>query len=174
MKRTSLRATSCVALLVGLIVLPAFCLARDSIIRARFGYDGVADCEQPSVRNMPVRVEGVGTPNVDRHASLDVTGIAMGIAVKREHYDTTLGARPTAAEDGAAALRVVGRHHLQAIRYYPNNSVVADLYVTGNSCVLKIEHRLKPGKRQYTFSSPMGGLAYCERPRTVRTSCEPI
>ena len=105
---------------------------------------------------------------------LIVTGIAMGIAVKREHYDTTLGARPTAAEDGAAALRVVGRHHLQAIRYYPNNSVVADLYVTGNSCVLKIEHRLKPGKRQYTFSSPMGGLAYCERPRTVRTSCEPI
>jgi len=71
-------------------------------------------------------------------------------------------------------VRVIGRSHLQAIRYYPNNSVIADLYVSGNACTIKIDHRLNRGKRQYTFSNPLGGLAYCERPRTVRTSCEPI
>jgi hypothetical protein len=174
MKRTILTGASCIALLVGLIALPISSLARDSIIRAKFGYDGVADCETPAVRDLPIRVEGVGTLSVDRHASLDVTGMAMGIAVKQEHYDTTLGGKPIAAENGAAALRVVGRHHLQAIRYYPNNSVIADLFVAGNSCVLKIEHRLKPGKRQYTFSNPLGGIAYCARPRTIRTSCEPL
>jgi hypothetical protein len=174
MKHTKLNCTSCVALLVGLIFLPISCLAHDSVLRAKFGYDGVTDCEKPSIRNLPIRVEGTGTLSVDRHASLDVTGIAMGIFVKKEHYDTTLGGKPTAAENGAASVRVLGRRHLQAIRYYPNNIVIADLFVTGNSCVLKIDHRLKPGKRQYTFTNPLGGIAYCERPRTIRTSCEPI
>jgi hypothetical protein len=173
MKLTKLNGTFCVALLVGLIVLPVACFAGGSI-RARFGYDGVATCENPSIQDLPVHVEGVGTLSVDRHASLDVVGSTMGIAAKQEHYDTTLGGRPTAAENGAAALRVVGNHHLQATRYYPNNMVIADLLVTGNSCVLRIEHRLKPGKRQYTFTNPLGGIAYCQRPRTVRTSCEPI
>jgi hypothetical protein len=166
--------TSSVAVLFGLIVLPLSCFAQNPVMRAKFGYDGVADCEKPLIRDFAVRVEGVGTLNVDRRASLDVTGIAMGIAVKKEHYDTTLGAKPVEAENGAASLRVLGRRHLQAVRYYPNNSVIADLFVTGNTCVLKIAHRLNPGKRQYTFSNPLGGLAYCARPRTVRTSCEPI
>ena len=172
MKRT--KFASCVALLAGLIVLPISCFAQNPVMRAKFGYDGVADCEKPLIRGFAVRVEGVGTLNVDRRASLDVTGIAMGMAVKKEHYDTTLGAKPVEAEHGAASLRVLGRRHLQAVRYYPNNSVIADLFVTGNTCVLKIAHRLNPGKRQYTFSNPLGGLAYCARPRTVRTSCEPI
>ena len=174
MKRTELNYTACVALLVGLIFLPVSCLAGDAVLRAKFGYDGVADCEKPPVRNLPIRVEGTGVLTVDRQASLDVTGMAMGIAVKQEHYDTTLGGKPTAAENGAASVRVVGRRHLQAIRYYPNNMVIADLLVVGNSCVLKISHRLKRGERQYTFTNPLGGVAYCERPRTIRTSCEPI
>jgi hypothetical protein len=69
---------------------------------------------------------------------------------------------------------VMGRSHLQATRYYPNNNVIADLYVSGKSCTLKITHRLNRGKRQYTFANPLGGLAHCDRPRTVSTSCEPI
>jgi hypothetical protein len=174
MKRIKFSCTSCVALLAGLIVLPVACFAQEPVMRAKFGYDGIADCEKPLVRDFAVRVEGVGTLSADRRASLDVTGMAMGIAVKQEHYDTTLGGKRTEAEFGAASLRVAGRRHLQAIRYYPNNSVIADLYVTGKTCVLKINHRLNPGKHQYTFSNPLGGLAYCARPRTVRTSCEPI
>jgi hypothetical protein len=174
MKRTKLSCASCVAVVAALIVLPVCCFAQEPVMRAKFGYDGIADCEKPLVRDFAIRVEGIGTLSVDRRASLDVTGIAMGIAVKQEHYDTTLGGRRAEAEYGAASLRVVGRRHLQAIRYYPNNSVIADLYVTGKTCVLKIAHRLNPGKRQYTFSNPLGGLAYCARPRTVRTSCEPI
>jgi hypothetical protein len=174
MKRTNWKCAFCVGLLVGLIVLPASCFARDSVLRAKFGYDGLASCEKPPVKDLPIHVEGIGTLNVDRRASLDVVGSTMGLSGRTEHYDTRLGARPVAAKDGAASLRVVGRHHLQAIRYYPNNAVIADLLVVGSTCVLKIEHRLNRGKRQYTFTNPLGGIAYCERPRTVRTSCEPI
>jgi hypothetical protein len=171
---TRLTCASCVALFVGLIVFPASCLAGGAVLHAKFSWEGLADCETPSVRDLPIRVEGVGTLSVDRHASLDVTGSALGIALKTEHYEGTLGSRPIAAEYGTASLHVMGRRHLQAIRSYPNNSIIADLYVTGNQCVLKISHRLKPGKRQYTFSAPFGGIAYCARPRTVRTSCEPL
>jgi hypothetical protein len=173
MGRTKFICTSCIVV-VGLIVLPISSFAEDVVMRAKFGYDGIADCENPQIRDFAVRVEGVGSLTVDRHASLDVTGIAMGLAVKQEHYATTLGSKPVEAEYGSASLRVASRRHLQAIRYYPNNSVIADLFVTGKTCVLKISHRLKPGKRQYTFSNPLGGLAYCARPRTVRTTCEPL
>jgi hypothetical protein len=173
MKQIKLTCTSCIVLLVGLVVMPVSSQA-DSSLRAKFSWDGIATCENPSVQNLPIHVEGTGTLNVDRHASLDVSGTTMGILAKNEHYDTTLGGKPTVAEDGAASVRVIGRSHLQAIRYYPNNSVVADLYVSGKSCTLKIDHRLNRGKRQYTFANPLGGLAYCDRPRTVRTSCEPI
>lgn len=170
---TRLTCTSCFALLVGLSVFSTSCLAGDSVMRAKFGWDGLADCQTPAVHDLPIRVEGVGTLSVDRHASLDVTGMVVGIAIKTEHYEGTLGGKPIATENGTASLRVMGRRHLQAIRSYPNNSVIADLYVTGNECVLKIGHQLKPGKRQYTFPSPFGGIAYCGRPRTVRTSCQP-
>ncbi|HEX3863382.1 MAG TPA: hypothetical protein VHY35_16975 [Stellaceae bacterium] len=171
---TRLICASCVALFIALIAFPAPSLAGGSVIHAKFSWEGTADCVSPSVHNLPIRIEGVGSLSVDRHASLDVTGSAMGFSAKTEHYEGTLGSRPVAAENGTAAVRVMGRHHLQAIRSYPNNSVIADLYVTGNQCVLKIAHRLKRGKRQYTFGSPFGGLAYCSLPRTTRTTCEPL
>jgi hypothetical protein len=67
-------------------------------------------------------------------------------------------------------LHVLGRHSLRAVREYPNNIVVVDLKVTGTSCTIKIENRLKPGKRQYTFTTPLG-LAYCDKPKITKTSC---
>jgi hypothetical protein len=173
MKQIQLIYTFCIALLAALVVMPISGQA-DSSIRAKFTWDGIATCENPPVQNLPIHVEGTGTLNVDRRASLDVSGSAMGVLTRSEHYDTTLGGKPTAAEDGAASVRVLGRSHLQAVRSYPNNSVIADLYVSGKSCTLRIDHRLNRGQRQYTLPNPMGGLAYCDRPRTVRTSCEPI
>jgi hypothetical protein len=93
MKQTKLTCTSCIALLVGLLVMPISSQA-DSSLRAKFSSDGIATCENPSVQNLPIHVEGTGTLNVDRRASLDVSGTTMGILAKNEHYDTTLGANP--------------------------------------------------------------------------------
>ena len=171
---TRLTCASCVALLFGLIALPASCLAAGTVLHAKFSWEGIADCQAPAVHDLPVRVEGVGILSADRHASLDVTGSAYGIAAKSEHYEGTLGKKPMAVENGTASLNVMGRSHLRAVRTYPNNSIIADLYVTGHQCVLKISHRLRSRNRQYTFPNPLGGLAYCSLPRTVKTSCEPI
>jgi hypothetical protein len=169
MQRRNLNCISCVVALAGLFVLPASCLAQKAL-KAKFSVDGIANCEKPAVRDFPIHTEGTGTLAVDRHASLDMSSFAGG----RVHYEATLGGKPTETAGGDASLRVMGRHHLRAVRTYPNNILVADITVRGNSCSLTVENRLKPGKRQYTFTGRFGFVAYCDRPRIVRTSCEPI
>ena len=170
MKNSYFSRMSYAAVVAGLILLPASCLAAGNVIKAKFVYDGVADCENPAVKDFPIHTEGTGTLTIDRHASLDVNSNVAG----HERYETTLGGRPSEAEAGSASLRVLGKHHLQAIRSYPNNLLVADIIVSGNSCSLTVDNRLKPGKREYTFTTRFGGLAYCGRPRVTHTSCEPI
>src|ERR1700753_2903911 len=170
MKNGRFNRMSCVAAVAGLFLLPASCLAAGNVIKAKFVYDGVADCESPAVKDFPIHTEGTGTLTVDRHASRDVNSNVAG----HERYETTLGGRPSEAEAGSASLRVLGKHHLQAIRSYPNNLLVADIIVSGNSCSLTVDNRLKARTQQSTFTTRFGGLAYCGRPRVVHTSCEPI
>jgi hypothetical protein len=170
MKLTYSNRVSCAALLAALVMLPSLSFAAGSGMRAKFVYDGVADCQIPPIANLPIHAEGTGTLTLDRHASLDVDSTVAG----QEHYETRLGGRATEAEAGSASLRVLGKHHIQAVRSYPNNILVADINVVGRGCTLTVENRLKPGKQQYTFTTRFGGLAYCGRPRMVSTSCEPL
>jgi hypothetical protein len=170
MKRTNFNRVFGAAVLAGLIVLPASAFAAGSTMRAKFVYDAVADCESPAVSNFPVHAEGVGTLTVDRHASLDIDSSVAG----REHYETTLGGRPSEAAGGSASLRVLGKHRIQAVRSYPNNILIADINVVGSGCTLTVVNKLKPGKRLYTFTSSSGAMAYCGRARVVSTSCQPL
>jgi hypothetical protein len=154
-----------------LVALLAICIAffpeeSSAQIRASFSYDAVANCTKPNVRNYPIHGEGTGKLSVDRNASLDFHSNVSG----RETYNVKLGAPPSAAREGSASLRVLSRRSLRAVRDYPNNIVVVDLKVNGTSCTIKIENRLKPGKKQYTFTTPLG-LAYCDKPQITKTSC---
>jgi hypothetical protein len=158
------------AMIVALVVLPTSCFAAGSVMRAKFVYDGVADCQMPPIANLPIHAEGTGTLSVDRHASLDVDSTVAGA----EHYETRLGGKATEVEAGSASLRVLGKHHIQAVRSYPNNILIADINVVGRNCSLTVDNRLKPGKQQYTFTTRFGGLAYCGRPRLISSSCEPM
>jgi hypothetical protein len=156
------------ALLVG---LHAICLAlfpEESFaqVQAHFSYDAIANCEKPNVRNYPIHGEGTGKLSTDRNASLALRSNVGGW----ESYNVQLGAPAAVARGGSASLHVLGRHSLRAVREYPNNIVVVDLKVTGTSCTIKIENRLKRGKRQYTFTTPLG-LAYCDKPKITKTSC---
>ena len=90
-----------------------------------------------------------------------------------ENYNVKLGGRPSVVQDGSASLRVLSRKSLRAVREYPNNVMVVDITVQGPSCSIKVEHRLKPGKRQYTFITVLG-LAYCDKPRITKATCAPI
>jgi len=138
-------------------------------IRARFSFDGLATCQQPPVQNHPIHGEGTGVLSTDRTAKLDITSSSEG----RVQYETKLGGRPTAAPQGSASLRVAGRHTLKAVREYPNNYIIVNLTVVGNTCSVKMTNRLKPGKHQYTFYNG-SSLSYCSAPMFTRTSCEPF
>jgi hypothetical protein len=90
----------------------------------------------------------------------------------RTRVNATLGAKPKELPGGSASLRVAGKHTLRATRDYPNNSIVVYMTIIGNSCAMRIENKLKPGKRQYTFYGKLG-VAYCSKPRMVHAECTP-
>jgi hypothetical protein len=157
------------ALVASVLTIPVSSeAAGPSVLRVKFNYDGIANCEQPLIRNFPIHGDGTGSLSVDRTARVDVN-IAGS---EREEYQGTLGGAPTAAPGGYAALRVVGRRTLRVIRDFPNNTLVINITVRGNGCSMMIENRLKRGARQYTFYSASGTVAYCSRLQIVRTECE--
>ncbi|MCG2627360.1 hypothetical protein L6654_12050 [Bradyrhizobium sp. WYCCWR 13023] len=142
--------------------------AASVTVRAKFSFDALADCQQPSVKDFPVHAEGTGTLSTDRTATLDMQSNVEG----HMQYTAKLGAKPTEAVGGSASLRVAGRHTLKAVREYPNNYIIVYMTVIGNACSLKIENKLKPGQRQYAFQGNIG-TALCSRPRIVRSECTP-
>jgi hypothetical protein len=146
--------------------MPVSSEAAGSSIRARFSFDGLANCDNPPIRNFPIHGEGTGVLSVDRTATLDMNSTVEG----RVRYNATLGGKPTEAPAGSASLRVVGRHTLRAVRDYPNNIIVINMTVRGNSCSMTIENRHKRGKRQYTFYNG-SGISYCSKPHITRTEC---
>lgn len=139
-------------------------------VRGHFSYDGVVDCHQPPVKDFPVHYEATGTLSTDRSANLDVSSNVEGFS----NYRAKLGARPTEAPGGSASLRVTGRSGLRAVREYPNNYLIVTLSLNQRTgaCSIRVDNRLKPGKRDYTFLIAGGSVAYCNKPRVVRTSCE--
>lgn len=156
------------ALVASILMMPLSSEAAGTQLRVRFSYDLIANCEHPHLRNFHVHGEGTGELSVDRSASIEVASNVD----QKTRYNATLGGAPVAVPAGSLAVRVVGRHTIRIRRDYPNNVALVDLVVRGNNCTMTIEHRLKPGKRQYTF--PNGSdLAYCDRPQTVGYECAP-
>lgn len=137
--------------------------------QAKFSYDALLNCEKPNVRNYPVHGEGTGQLSTDRNGSVEIRSSMSG----RQTYNAKLGGKPSEAREGSASLSVLGRRSLRVVRDYPNNTAVVDLRIVGTACTLKVENRLKPGKRQFTFTTPLG-LAYCGKPQIIKTSCAAI
>jgi hypothetical protein len=162
------RGTACLisALAAFTLTIPTPGDAAGTTVRARFSFDALGNCERPAVQNFPVHAEGTATLSTDRTANLDMNSSVEG----RVRYEAKLGGKPTEALGGSASVRVTGRHKLRAIREYANNYIIVDITVIGNACSLKIENRLKPGKRQYTFQGTLG-IAYCSKPRLVHAEC---
>ena len=165
----TIRPSGILASIVALLtLLPVPGEAAGTTIRARFSFDGLATCTQPAIANFPVHVDGTGELSTDRTATLTLSSTIAG----QENYSGKLGGRPSEAPGGSAALRVVSRHTLQGVRDYPNNQVIVYMTVVGNSCRLRVENRLKPGRRQYTFTGNMG-VALCAKPVVTHAECAP-
>jgi hypothetical protein len=155
------------ALVIVTCTAPASSEAASPVIRGRFSYDGVANCQQPPVQNFHFHAEGTAVLSADRTASLDVRSGVSG----RTKLNAVLGRR-TEAPGGSATLNVIGRHTLRAVRDYPNNITIVTMSIRGNDCRMTIVDRLKPGGRVYTFYSGSGAVAYCSHPQITRTQCE--
>jgi hypothetical protein len=146
--------------------LPQSADAAGGELRARFSFDGLATCQNPPISNFPIHGEGTGVLSTDRSASLDMNNTVEG----RVQYSAKLGGRPTEAPAGSASLHVVGRHTLRAVRDYPNNQVIITMTINGSACSMRIDQRLKPGKRDYTFYNG-SGVSICSRPTFTHMEC---
>lgn len=159
-------ASTISALAIAMLTIPASSDAAG--LRGRFSVDGIANCDNPPIRNFPLHAEGTAELSTNRSASLQMDSNVEG----RVALNATLGGRPQEAPGGSASLHVAGRHTLKAVRDYPNNQMIVMLTIIGNSCTMKVENRLKPGRRQYTFTTTVG-LAYCAKPIVTRAECQP-
>jgi hypothetical protein len=158
------RAYATLAVLV--MMLPVAGRSAEDGVRGKFVFDGIANCENPPVQNFPVHAEGTASLLADRSARVDmVSNVEGGV-----QYNAKLGGKPIEMPNGSGSLHVAGRHTLRAVRDFPNNVLVISLTIVGHSCSAKIENKLKPGKRQYTFQTAIG-LAYCSKPQVVKAEC---
>lgn len=135
-------------------------------LRAKFSFDGLANCDNPPVRNFPIHGEGTGVLSTDRSATLDMNSNVEGSL----RINAKLGGAPSEAPGGSASIRVVNRSTLRAVRDYPNNVIIINMVVRGNNCTMTLENRLKRGKRQYTFFNG-AGISYCAKPVITRAEC---
>lgn len=155
------------AIFVAIPAIPVSVEAAGATIRGRFSYDGIANCQQPAIRNFPIHAEGTAVLSTDRKASLDMTTNTGG----HSRLKATLGGKPVEAPGGSTSLNVIGSHTLRAVRDYPNNVAIVTMTIRGSSCTMTLDNRLKPGKKVYTFVSGSGSVSYCARPQITRTEC---
>ncbi len=134
--------------------------------RAQFAVDVIATCRRPAMKELPIHIEGTGVLSTSGAARLDVDGGVLGRTRVRGQLGQT-----AAAPGGSTSLRVTGRSGLRATRDYPNHQLIVDLQVSGKDCTVTVRNVLKPGKREYLFTSA-GVTATCEKPRIVRTACQ--
>jgi hypothetical protein len=166
-KTMNFKSGTVVAALAVVVCMASASGAASPLIRGRFSYDGIANCQQPAVRNFRFHAEGTAQLSTDRTASLNVDSSVSG----RTNLNAVLG-KKTEAPGGSTTLNVVGRHTLRAVRDYPNNITIVMMSIRGNDCKMTIQDRLKHGKRVYTFYSGSGEIAYCAHPQITQTKCE--
>lgn len=136
-------------------------------MQGKFSYDALVNCHQPSLSNFPVHGEGTGTLLANGSATL-----ATKTNVDWERtYEAKLGAKRIELAGGSASFRVNGRRSLRVVVDAPNNFALFEMTATGRTCRLKVENHLKPGKKEYTFTTPLG-IAYCDRPIITKAVCE--
>ncbi len=145
-------------------------MAQTSSVNFQIGFSGQVDCDQPvQMKNIPISGEGNGVLNTDGSASADLTQTAF-ILSTRVRFEGRLGAA-TPAPGGTAQIRVAGKQRLLLIWNLPNNQLIVNVAVKGQSCSASFEAKLKPGKSQYTLYDG-SNYHYCGRPRVAQASCQ--
>jgi hypothetical protein len=163
--------------LYGVVLVLSLAFSADAFsqggsVNFRIRFTGSVDCERPlPVKNVPISGDGTGTINTDGSASAEVTQTAF-VFSNTVRFDGRLGAPPTAAPGGTTSqVRVSGRRSLRLIWNLPNNAMIVNVTVKGQTCSATFESRPNPGQRQHTLFDG-NGFHYCDRPRVASSSCE--
>ena len=164
MNRTIISAAS-VAFL-SMVLAPSHAAAQ---IKGQFSYESLVDCEKPNIKNYPIRGEGTAVLSADSKATLRMRSGLSGYT----RIDTKLGEKKQDFRGTTTELRVSGNNSLRATREYTNNFLIAELKFVGPNCRLKIQHKLKPGKKLYTFTTPLGE-ALCSNIRMTKVECSAL
>lgn len=144
--------------------------AQEGVLNVSFSFDGMVSCTRPlAAQNFKLHGQGRAVLYSDKRATLDYT--QRGLTSTLVQFDAKLGGAPSPAPGGTASLRVVNRNTLRAVWSLPNNDLILNVSVSRNSCVAKIDVRLKGGAREYSLYDS-GILSYCSRPRIMNVTCQ--
>ncbi len=145
--------------------------ASAQALKFHFHFDGNMSCMSPvPVSNAPISGDGNGTLNADGSVQAVIT---QGLLIFKTslNFDSKLGPGLTQVPGGTGQLRVTGRSGLKFVWNLPNNSIIVNIAVRGNTCSATFQSPLMPGKTNYTF---FDGSIYhtCGKPTMTSSSCE--
>jgi hypothetical protein len=148
-------------------------VAQTSSVNFQVGFSGHMDCHQPQeLKDVPIRGDGKGVLNADGSVTADFIQTSFFVLSNTVHFDSRhLGSKPAAAPGGTAEVQVTGQHSLRFIWNLPNNQLITAIAVTGQSCTVNFDEKLRPGKSLYTLFDG-SKFWYCDRPRVEHTSCQ--
>ena len=140
-------------------------------VNFHFHFAGTMSCMSPvPVANAPISGDGAGTLNPDGSVTAEITQSLLMFSTAL-HFDSKLGSGSTSVPGGTGQVRVMGRQGLKFTWTLPNNTLVVNVAVRGNSCSASFAANLLPGKSQYTFFD--GSMYhYCGRPAMATSTCE--
>lgn len=145
--------------------------ASAQALKFHFHFDGNMSCMSPvPVSNAPISGDGNGTLNPDGSVQAVIT---QGLLIFKTslNFDSKLGPGLTQVPGGTGQMRVTGRSGLKFVWNLPNNSIIVNVSVRGQSCTATFQSPLLPGKTSYTF---FDGAMYhtCGKPTMTSSSCE--
>jgi hypothetical protein len=161
------------AILILGLTLSTSGIAQTSSVNFQVGFTGHMDCHQPQeLKDVPIKGDGKGVLNADGSVTADFIQTSFFVLSNTIHFDSRhLGGKPVAAPAGTAEVRVTGQHSLRFIWNLPNNQLITEIAVEGQSCTVNFDERLRPGKSLYNFFDGTK-IWYCDRPRVEHTSCQ--
>ena len=149
--------------------------AETAAFRFRGSFDGAADCNIPfgrrayQVKNIPIHGDVSGNLKPDKTGTIDLKMTMAYYVSSRIHFGGVLG-ETISAPGGTARAEIAGPNHLRLTWDLPNNIIVVEVDVVGQTCKATMGFELKPGKTQYTLHDGRQ-LYVCSKPRVVRTAC---
>ena len=136
-----------------------------------FRFSGNMSCMRPvPVSNAPISGSGTGVLNPDGSVTAEISQSLLVFSTSLR-FDSKLGPSVTAVPGGTGQVRVAGKNSLKFIWNLPNNTLVVNVNVRGNSCTATFQANLLGGKSEYTFFDG-STYHYCGRPVMTTSSCE--